>query len=119
MISRNELYATQAARMAEKTLQAGGDRIAQDLGYMTYHTWRSIHSTGGFPDSVYLRGDRGIVVEYKRQSVKDIAIPLAQISWLAGFEEAGFESYVWRPLDLLNGTIFETLNARQKAGVEL
>ena len=105
-ITRDEFRALEAKAMTEKELQAAGDRIAHDLGYLCYHTWRSIHSSAGYPDSTYLRGWRGIVVEYKREG-RDATI--AQHEWLTAFTRTGFQAYLWHPSDLLSGRIAETL----------
>ena len=105
-VTREELWALQAKAMTERDLQAAGDKIAKDAGWLCYHTWRSTHSPSGFPDSVYLRGWRGIVVEYKREG-KDATT--AQHEWLTAFTRTGFQAYLWHPSDLLSGRIAEAL----------
>ena len=101
-VTREEFWALQAKAMTEKQVQAAGDKIARDSGWLCYHTWISARSDKGFPDSVYLRGPQGIVAEYKREGKQPTD---AQYEWLNAFKGAGFEAYLWRPSDLLGGRI--------------
>lgn len=70
---------------------------AQRLGWhRTYHTWNSMHSTGGFPDLVLVRRPRVIFAELKseRGTVKE-----DQQAWLDDLAACGQEVHVWRPSD--------------------
>lgn len=73
--------------------------ILQWHGWRVFHTWSSLHSDAGFPDvfAIHQRtGDR-LVAELKRESGK---LSVQQIEWLALFEFADIDHYVWRPSDV-------------------
>jgi hypothetical protein len=123
----------QADAMTEAQLQVaiiGTGRspgLAQRLGWdLAYHTHRSDRSPAGFPDLVLVhpRAARIEFAELKRQSPKAKTSP-AQDAWLEGLravEEfiachasndalapSPFGVHLWRPLDLLDGTIERVL----------
>lgn len=88
--------------IAEKVLDANVKKLAQSLGYWTYHTFRSIHSEPGWPDRVFIKGERFFVAELK----KELGHPsLHQIECLDLLAAAGIETYLWRPGDWQNGEI--------------
>lgn len=107
----------QAAAYSERQLQDEVMELALDLGWKrvhfrpakTEHGWRTaVQGDGeGFPDTLLLRGTRGIAVEMKRQNVT--AVPAEQLAWLESFRITGWTAYVWRPLQLLDGTIARVL----------
>lgn len=90
------------------------EREFQDsfIPYVQHRGWRVIHirparsdkgwrtpvqgNGKGFPDNLLLRGDRSLVAELKRVGEKPDA---DQKAWLAAFEAAGWEVYVWTPAD--------------------
>jgi hypothetical protein len=51
---------------------------------------------------VAVRGARELVIELKAEAG---SLTNEQKAWLADFEEAGREVYVWRPTQWLDGTI--------------
>lgn len=64
-------------------------------------TWRTpVQGDGvGFPDLLLLRGNRLIAAELKTDDApRDL--PAAQAEWLRAFQDAGAETYAWRPRDL-------------------
>lgn len=85
-----------------------GWRIAHFRPAQTKHGWRTpVAADGkGFPDLILVR-DRVIAAELKSSTGKTSA---DQDAWLAAFEVAGVESYVWRPGD--TDHVLETLRRR-------
>lgn len=92
--------------------------LARLGGWLRYHTHRSKHSPGGFPDEVLVRGPRLIFAELKRED-KSSKVSEKQQEWLDALGEVsaavdvlrGFyagvktelpsvEVYLWRPSDL-------------------
>ena len=105
-MSVRDLWLMQAKRMPEKRLMLEVIRLGKLFGWSTYHTYRSTKSTPGFPDLVIMREGEIIVSELKRQRAKPTA---AQEHWLSLFRSVGVHVYVWRPIDLLDGTISKRL----------
>lgn len=124
-----EYRAAQAAAMTEAQLLDGilgtprNPGVALALGWRGYHTHRSQHSPAGFPDLVLVRRGYLKFAELKRQSSKAMPTPEQQ-AWLRDLAEVrdlvdGYTSaagvtgtigvYVWRPYDLIDGTIARTL----------
>lgn len=114
----SEYRASVAAQMSEKDLQSRVEQIAGVTGWLFYHTHRSDRSPAGFPDCVMVRRGRLIFAELKRQTQSAQPTP-AQRQWLIRLAEvpAGIERhwpavtanpvevFLWRPADLLDGTI--------------
>lgn len=117
-----EYRAAVAKAMTEDELLAEVRALAQGLGWLDYHTHRSQHSPAGFPDLVLVRRERLVFSELKREG-KDPTPK--QVEWLDGLYavEANLEQHagvfpigpspvtvhVWRPTQLLDGTIANTL----------
>lgn len=88
--------------MLEAELLAEVRRMCRDLGLWTYHTRNSIGSDRGWPDLVII-GPHGIVfIELKRQHERPTPEQREVGRRLAG---AGCRWDVWRPSDLIDGTI--------------
>lgn len=81
--------------VTERAFQAQVISMAKMLGWMVYHTHDSRRSEPGFPDLVLVR-ERIIYAELKtdkgRQSPE-------QLIWLSKLNQAGAETYLWRPRD--------------------
>ena len=131
-----EEYRRAAARaMTERQLLDGilgtprNPGIALALGWRGYHTHRSQHSPAGFPDLTRVKAGRLIFAELKTERGKTSP---EQDAWLADLEavellgrdhalgrsvtivtkpvlEPLVRVYVWRPADLLDGTIARAL----------
>lgn len=129
-----EFRAAQAAAMSEDQLLRAivgngslrSPGLAGTLGWLGYHTHRSDRSPAGFPDLVLVRRGRLIFAELKRQDRKAKPTP-AQDAWLdelelvtrhvehdAAWSEVAWPDgdngpavgvYLWRPEDLLDGSI--------------
>lgn len=129
-----DFRAAQARAMTERQLLdaiLGTPRnpgIALALGWRGYHTHRSQHSPAGFPDLTLVRRGRLVFAELKRQAAKYQPTP-EQEAWLEDLGEVAAAAvtqveaanpdrwpgnlaadvlvrvYLWRPLDLLDGTI--------------
>ena len=101
--------------------------LAQRLGWLAYHTHRSDRSPAGFPDLclVHVAAGRLIFAELKKQ--KRANPTPAQAEWLDAIESVRYAAgdyeqappfepvrqYLWRPLDLLDGTIEAILRVSQ------
>ena len=92
----------------ERELSQTVYEMATALGWKCYRTWLSLHSAAGFPDLVAVHpGQRRVLyVEVKREGAKPRA---NQEAWLTALSDAGQEALIWRPSDLLNGTIERVL----------
>jgi len=93
--------------MTESDLSRAVLDMARLFGWMGYHTWSSVHSTGGFPDWVFVRPPRVLFVELKRKGRNPTE---TQDAWLDALLDCpGVEVYIWRPADLDDGTIESVL----------
>lgn len=101
-MNATEYRARQARTMTEADLLAGVRALARDLAWATYHTLRSKGSEPGFPDLVLIRGS---VAMFRELKTSQGALTPAQKAWLGHLEAAGLDAGVWRPLDLLDGTV--------------
>lgn len=105
-------YRTAAARaMTEAQLLAAVRRLATALGWRTYHTHDSRRSPAGFPDLTLVRRGRLVFAELKTERGKTTG---EQDAWLADLADVelradNVRAYVWRPRDLLDGTIAAVL----------
>lgn len=70
--------------------------LAKLLHWRSYHTWNSMHSTGGFPDLVLVKRPRIVFAELKREGK---APTPEQQAWLDDLRACGAEAYLWRPSD--------------------
>ncbi len=83
------------AAMTEKQFMWFVIGMAEEAGWMYYHTFDSRRSVAGYPDITFVRGRRLLFVETKRSGKK--ATP-AQAKWLTALSEVeGVECYVWTP----------------------
>jgi len=72
--------------------------IAEDGGWLVYHTYDSRRSQAGFPDLVMTRAGRTIFAELKSQKGR---IKAAQQEWLDALDKTeGLEVFLWRPSDM-------------------
>ena len=104
----HEYRMTVARNMSEKTLQSRVEQLARELGWLFYHTHDSRRSEAGFPDIVFVHPTGGRIVVRELKNMKGSPSP-AQKTWLAGFENAGIDTGIWRPIDLLDETVLNTL----------
>lgn len=84
--------------VAEKDLQSPVMSEAIALDWLGYHTHDSRRSSPGFPDCVFVRGDRIVFAELKGEQGK---LTTAQHEWLTRLRAAGAEVYLWKPSDWL------------------
>ena len=72
--------------------------VAEDGGWLVYHTDDSRRSQAGFPDLVMTRAGRTIFAELKSQKGR---IKAAQQEWLDALDKTeGLEVFLWRPSDM-------------------
>lgn len=96
------------ASMSEKQLQEHVIALARRLGWLAYHTHDSRRSEPGFPDLVLVRE----VVLYRELKAANGVLSPAQKTWLQGLSVAGCDAGLWRPAQLLDGTIERELRGR-------
>jgi hypothetical protein len=123
-ISTEQYREQQAAGMSERALQDRVLGLARAAGYsLAYHTHDSRRSQPGFPDLVLINptDQRLIFAELKTMRGR---VTHHQKAWLDGIEAVeerihdldnqphrgcAVSVYVWRPIDLFDGTIEEHL----------
>lgn len=112
---------------ADEMMEIGRDGLQERVrqraiayGWKFFHTWNSQKSAAGFPDCEMVRPPYMIKVELKRQHEEPTP---DQQGWLDAYAEieraikaAGYRGAwpylrvrVWRPMDLLDGTIDKEL----------
>lgn len=106
LLSRDEYIAMEAKHMSEGTLQKRVRDLAIVYGWKFYHTHDSRRSDAGWPDCCIGRDGKFLVRELKRQREKPTK---DQREWLAILESCGIDAGIWRPSDLLDGTITREL----------
>lgn len=113
---RNEVRKVVAATMTEDELEMAvrgtpqEPGLARRCGWLVYHTRRSKGSDPGFPDEVFVRGDRLLFVELKTEKGR---LSPDQKDWAAALQpfctpilsSPLIEYYLWRPSDWFDGTI--------------
>jgi hypothetical protein len=93
-----------AEQMSETDLQGKIRRLARLRGFsLIYHTRDSRRSDVGFPDLVMIKGRRLLFAELKKQ--KGSRTTPEQLEWLSALTYVGVETYLWKPSDLIDGTI--------------
>lgn len=95
-----------AENVLERDLQENVRVLAKMRGYLFYHTHRSRHSPAGFPDCVFIKNERIVVAELKREKAK---LTADQQGWIDGFASCGIPAYVWRPSSWNSGEIDRVL----------
>jgi len=106
-ITTSDYRAAQARAMTEDELLATVREMAVTLGWRTYHTHDSRRSETGWPDLVLVRDRRFLVRELKSMTGR---VTPAQDAWLTDLAIAGLDVGVWRPSDLLDGSILTQLS---------
>lgn len=102
-LSQEEYHRLVAAEMTEAVLQQRVNRLAAVLGFAVYHTHDSRRSQAGYPDCTLLREGRLVFAELKSQRGR---VRPEQRVWLDELAKVpGAEVYLWRPVDLLDGTV--------------
>jgi hypothetical protein len=102
VLSVEDYHRRVAAGMKEAELQRQVQLLATGLGWKWYHPADSNRVVAGYPDLTLVKGRRLIFSELKQQK----AYPtVQQREWHDLLSQAGVEVFVWRPLDLLDGSI--------------
>ena len=107
-VSTAEHRALVSRGMSEKSLQDSVMDLARALGWRAYHTHDSRRSPAGFPDLVLVHPRQGRLLFRELKTMRGRVTP-DQEAWLADLIAAGQDAAVWRPSDLLDWTIFDTL----------
>jgi hypothetical protein len=86
----------QTTDITEKQFQRQVEQLAKLLGWVYYHTWRSIHSPAGFPDLVLVKPPKIIFLELKTGKNK---LSPAQAEWLELLTQCGLTALCVYPDD--------------------
>lgn len=105
-MTTTEYRTTRAAAMTEKALLEQVRQTCRVLGIHCYHTHDSRRSEPGFPDLV-ICGDRGVLYRELKTTKGRLTGP--QNYWLERLRRAGQDAAVWRPEQLLDGTVARQL----------
>lgn len=97
--------------MTEAQLLQAVRALATIRGWLIYHTHDSRRSDPGFPDLVLVHPRTGdlVVAELKTARGRTTS---TQDAWLAALTLAGVTAHLWRPADLVDGTIARALTPR-------
>lgn len=82
------------AGITEKQFESQVKGLAKTFGWLYYHTWRSIHSPAGFPDCVFVKGERIIFAELKSEKGK---VSESQWEWMEALARTKVEVFLWHP----------------------
>lgn len=109
-ITKAQYDAMVADQMSEDALQAQIMALAFDLGWLAYHTHDSRRSNPGWPDLALCHPKRGrfMVRELKKSNGR---VTPEQRKWIHALGESGIDVGVWRPAELLDGTVLAELTA--------
>ncbi|MDA8440464.1 MAG: VRR-NUC domain-containing protein [Propionibacterium sp.] len=97
-----------AADMTEAKLLDHVRAAARAMRLRAYHTHDSRRSEPGFPDLVIV-GPGGVL--YRELKTQKGRVRLEQTAWLDDLTRAGQNARIWRPIDVLNGTVLDELHA--------
>lgn len=100
-----------ADAMTEDALESNVRALVKDLGLLGFHVWRqhARRAASGFPDWCISGPGGHIFRELKTETGK---VTEAQQAWLDTLTAGGADARVWRPTQLLDGTV-----ARELAGI--
>lgn len=101
-------HEAQAKAMTEAELLSTVLAIAKRHGWLAYHTHDSRRSQAGYPDLTLVHATRGRLLFRELKSQRGRLRP-EQLTWLEAIYAVGQDVGVWRPMDLLNGTVHRTL----------
>jgi hypothetical protein len=91
----------------EADLLRAVEAMARKRGVLAYHDNDSRKNTPGLPDLILVGGDRVVWVELKTE---DGRLTHEQTVWRYRLIAAGQTFHIWRPKDLLDGTITDVLD---------
>ena len=86
----------EAFKISEKNFEQLVKELARVNNWLYYHTYRSTHSTTGFPDCVFVRGNDLLFAELKTEKGK---VSPFQQQWLDTLANTQIPVYIWRPSD--------------------
>ena len=107
MLTPDEHRANVAASMSEAAFQVQVITLARSMGWREYHTYDSRRSAAGFPDLVLVHPKRGLL--FRELKTAKGRVSKAQDEWILDLATAGADVDVWRPADLFNGVIVDSL----------
>jgi len=93
-----------ADAMTEAQLQTSVTQLAKALGWRVFHVTWSPGTTPGWPDLVLIHPTKQRVVFRELKATRG-RLSAAQLLWLRDLTAAGQDADVWRPADLMAGTI--------------
>lgn len=98
-----------AQAMTEQDLLKAVEGLAHFYGWRTYHTWNSQHSAAGFPDLVLVRHRLVIFAELKSARGRLTRVQREWAALINGLPQEVVLYRLWRPEDLVVGTIDRNL----------
>lgn len=97
-----------ATKMSENELLDHVRRITIQLGLLVHHAYDSRRSDPGLPDLIIL-SPKGVL--WRELKTEKGRLRPMQARWLETLTRNGSDAGVWRPTDLINGTIVRELRA--------
>lgn len=104
-----EAKAARIMGWSEKELQEHVLLVARTMGYLAYHTHDSRRSTPGFPDLVLVHARKRRVLWRELKTSRGRVSP-EQMTWIEALRQAGMDAGVWRPADVVDGTVESALS---------
>lgn len=102
-----------ASHMSEVELLNAVLARCDAAGWLAWHAYSSKRSRPGFPDVVAVGPDRVVYRELKTETGRTTE---DQRRWLERLAKAGQDAGVWRPTQLLDGTVDRALGLTQSRG---
>lgn len=90
---------------SEKEFDAAIMRVAKKHNWLSYHTHNSRRSAAGWPDRVFCKPPKLLIVELKIEGEK---VKAAQLVWLTALRACGIDARTWWPSQWAE--ILETLS---------
>jgi hypothetical protein len=116
VVTADEYRRREAAAMSEAVLQRHTIALATDVGWRYYHApdnrpnarGRVQRVVAGWPDLVLVHRERRRIM-YRELKTQTGRVAPDQVEWLDLLRIAGADVDVWRPIDLLEGRIWQQL----------
>lgn len=120
MTTLAEYHQKVAEQMLEKELLEKVRALAKAYGYLIYHTHRSERSEPGFPDLTLvhpktnrlvfaeLKKEKGHLTDHQKtwhQALLGVWVRIEDVDALDDKCQPIFSAHIWRPSDLLSGSI--------------
>jgi hypothetical protein len=104
-----------AEGMTEDTLQRQVEALARGLGWRVFHVRWSVGTTPGWPDCTMIHTVQRRLMWRELKTTRG-RVSADQRSWIKDLTAAGCDAGIWRPIDLLDGTIQHQLTHHPHTG---